>query len=78
MSTAPSEIQALKVELAETQKRLEKLERTLDAYFSTLSPDQYRAWKRAKSGETETPTDTMVSRNLPAAVVRTELNGIGL
>lgn len=71
-------IQALEQELAETKKALAELQRTLDAYFSTLSSDQYRAWKRAKSGETETPGDVTVGKNLPQAPTRTISNDVGI
>ena len=75
--SAATEIRALGAELDETKKALADLQRTLDAYFSTLPREQYAAWKRAKSGETETSTDVTAGRNLPAPVVKTTLNNIG-
>lgn len=76
MSVA-TEINVLRAESVETKKALADLQRALDSFFATFPREQHAAWKRAKSGETETFTDVTAGRNLPAPVVKTTLNNIG-
>lgn len=80
MSTA-NDIQALRAELEATKKQLDELTRTLHVYFDTLPSDQSVLWRKAKrvvaSGETETPGDVTVGKNLPQAPTRTVANNIG-
>lgn len=76
---AASEIKVLRAELEATKKALADLQRALDSFFvDTLSRDHYTAWKRAKSGVTETPGDVTVGKNLPQAPTRTISNGVGI
>lgn len=74
-------IRALCTELEQATQELAQLKATLDAYFEGLPQEQFVAWRKAKctvaSGETETPSDVTVGRNLPQAPTRTVANNIG-